>query len=124
MRFACLGSGSRGNASLIEGGATRVLVDCGFGPREAVRRLKALGVSPRDLDAILVTHEHGDHIRGVTSMSQRWGIDVWCTPGTWRQAGCVEVPRLRLLSSHEFAVRVGDLRVSPYPSWFNFPSEA
>jgi phosphoribosyl 1,2-cyclic phosphodiesterase len=115
MRFASLGSGSRGNATLVEGDGTRVLVDCGFPAREVERRLAELGVSPLDLDAILVTHEHGDHVRGVATISTRYGIDVWCTPGTWRQASGGELPGLRLLSGHDGAVRIGDMQVTPYP---------
>ena len=65
MRFASLGSGSRGNATLIESGSTLVMVDCGFSCRETERRMARLGCSAAQLAAILVTHEHGDHIRGV-----------------------------------------------------------
>ncbi len=65
LRFASLGSGSKGNATLVSDGETQVLVDCGFGLRETERRLARLGVHPRQLDAVLVTHEHGDHLRGV-----------------------------------------------------------
>ncbi len=65
MRFSSLGSGSRGNGTLIEQGDTCLLVDCGFSAREAEKRLARLGKSADELTAILVTHEHGDHINGV-----------------------------------------------------------
>lgn len=115
MRFLSLGSGSRGNATLVEGGGALVLVDCGFGAREAERRLGEVGVSPGELDAILVTHEHGDHIRGVGTLAARFGIEVWTTPGTWRQAGGSEVQGLRLFSGHRGGFRIGDMRVMPFP---------
>jgi len=115
MRFASLGSGSKGNATLVEGGGTRVLVDCGFTAREAVRRLGLLELSPSELDAILVTHEHGDHVRGVGALATRFGIEVWSTPGTWKQAGAGQVPGLRLFSGHRDGFRIGDLRVMPFP---------
>ena len=100
MRFASLGSGSRGNATLIEAGGTRVLVDCGFAAREAERRLGWLGVAADTLDAILVTHEHGDHVRGVGALSRRFCIPTWMTSGTYGRAGCGTLPRLLLFSSH------------------------
>lgn len=115
MRFASLGSGSRGNATLIEAGGTRVLVDCGFSAREAERRLTAVGIAPGALRAVLVTHEHADHVRGVASLATRYGLEVWTTPGTWRGAGGADLPGLRLFSPHNGALRLGDLRVSPFP---------
>ena len=65
MRFASLGSGSRGNATLVAAGETCLMVDCGFSLRETERRLARLGLAPSQISAILVTHEHGDHLRGV-----------------------------------------------------------
>ena len=65
MRFASLGSGSEGNALLVAVGQTRVLMDCGFGLQDTVMRLERLGVSAEQLNGIVVTHEHGDHISGV-----------------------------------------------------------
>jgi len=115
MRFISLGSGSKGNATLVETGGTRLLVDCGFGIREVQRRLQQVGVSAQDLDAILVTHEHGDHVRGVRALAMRFGIPVWTTPGTWRRAGGDELPGLRLFSGHRGGFRIGDIRVTPFP---------
>jgi phosphoribosyl 1,2-cyclic phosphodiesterase len=82
MRFASLGSGSRGNATLIESGSTLVMVDCGFSCRETERRLARLGCSVEQLAAILVTHEHGDHVRGVCALARQYGLPVWLSAGT------------------------------------------
>ena len=82
MRFASLGSGSEGNGLVVEAGTTRVLVDCGFGIRDAAARLARLGLVPGDLTAILVTHEHSDHIGGVPAFAARHGTAVWATFGT------------------------------------------
>ena len=115
MRFAWLGSGSRGNAGLIEAGQTRLLLDCGFTAKETERRLARLGLEPADLAGVLVTHEHRDHIAGVSVLARRHRLPVWMTPGTHRQAGDLgELPGLALFNCHEpFAV--GDLQVEPFP---------
>ncbi len=82
MQFASLGSGSKGNATLVRAGATLVMVDCGFSMRETVRRMARLDTEPAQLDAILVTHEHSDHASGVAALSRRHGIPVYLTHGT------------------------------------------
>lgn len=115
MRFASLGSGSRGNATLVEAGGTRVLIDCGFAAREAERRLDRLGVDASTLDAIVVTHEHGDHIRGVGALSRRFGIPTWMTSGTYNRSDCGDLARLHLFNSHGQRLRIGDFDVFPYP---------
>jgi len=91
VRFASLGSGSEGNALVVEGtgGAGCILVDCGFGIREAQRRLRAAGCEPARIDAILVTHEHGDHVGGVFRLAQRHRIPVHLTHGTLRSLGAL-----------------------------------
>ena len=84
MRFAVLGSGSQGNGTLISSGDTHVLVDCGFSLRETERRLARLGVSPECLSAVLVTHEHADHVHGVGLLARRYNIPVYLSRGTLR----------------------------------------
>jgi phosphoribosyl 1,2-cyclic phosphodiesterase len=114
MRFASLGSGSRGNATLIEAGGTRVLLDCGFSVKELERRMARLDVAADSLDAILVTHEHGDHIRGVGALARRYRLPVWLTDGTFRQGRLGELPERRRFTSHQPAFTIGDLEVAPY----------
>jgi phosphoribosyl 1,2-cyclic phosphodiesterase len=84
VRFAVLGSGSQGNGTLIASEDTLVLVDCGFSLRETERRLARLGVAPAQLSAILVTHEHADHVHGVGLLSRRYNIPVYLSQGTLR----------------------------------------
>lgn len=116
MRFASLGSGSEGNGLVVEAGATRVLVDCGFGIRDAATRLSRLGLEPRDLSAILVTHEHSDHVGGVPAFAAKHGLPVWATFGTLaavseRFEGMTQVYGF---DSHE-AFAIGALEISPVP---------
>ena len=115
LRFASLGSGSRGNALLVETGQHRVLVDCGFPAREIATRLGHLDVDPHSLHAILVTHEHGDHIRGVGAMARRYRLPVWMTAGTFRAGNTGELPQLQRLDCHAGWFTLGDLEVLPFP---------
>lgn len=114
MRFASLGSGSRGNATLVVKGDTCLLVDCGFTIKETERRLERLGKKATDLTGILVTHEHGDHISGVGPLARRYKIPVWMTPGTHSVQRCGELPQLELVNSHE-AFAIDALEVRPFP---------
>jgi phosphoribosyl 1,2-cyclic phosphodiesterase len=115
MRFAALGSGSRGNATLVEAGSTRVLIDCGLSRRELDQRLESLDADPASVAAVLLTHEHGDHVRGVKSFATAYRIPVWSTPGTWRAAGAPSDVEVRLFLSHGAPLRIGDLRLAPFP---------
>ncbi|WP_288988032.1 MBL fold metallo-hydrolase, partial [uncultured Cobetia sp.] len=82
MAMASLGSGSKGNGTLIRTREALVLVDCGFTLKETEARLARLGVHPSQLDAVLVTHEHGDHLSGVGPLARRHGVPVHLTTGT------------------------------------------
>ncbi|HEX6807525.1 MAG TPA: MBL fold metallo-hydrolase [Gemmatimonadaceae bacterium] len=84
MRAWALGTGSSGNALVLEAGDGRVLVDAGFPPRELVRRLRALDIAPESIEALIVTHEHHDHARGAVSCANKWHWQTYASGGTWR----------------------------------------
>ena len=118
MRFASLGSGSEGNALLVEVHSgtttTRVLLDCGFSAKELERRLARLGLGVESLDAILITHEHSDHIGSALTLARKWSIPLHMSWGTARAVGADEAEvDLHVLWGDE-AVAIGDLSVLPY----------
>jgi phosphoribosyl 1,2-cyclic phosphodiesterase len=118
MRFACLGSGSEGNGLLVEVGSTRLLIDCGFGVRDTVTRLARIGVAPETLTAIVVTHEHTDHIGGVAPFAARFGTPVWLTFGTLSTVAerFASLDRVYGFDSHDtFAVDAIEIRPFPVP---------
>jgi phosphoribosyl 1,2-cyclic phosphodiesterase len=84
VRFTVLASGSKGNATVLSGGRTRILVDCGLSCRELFRRMQLAGEEPETLDAIVITHEHSDHVNGVAVTARKLGIPVYFTEGTHR----------------------------------------
>ncbi len=115
MRFASLGSGSRGNALVVEAGRTRIMLDCGFTFAETVTRLQRIGLAAEDVDAVVVTHEHDDHIGGVARFARRLGIPVYLTSGTWAAVA----PRFARVECRCFDPHapfpIGDLQVDPFP---------
>jgi len=114
VRFASLGSGSKGNATLISNNATCLLVDNGFSIKETEGRLARLGLEADRLTAILVTHEHGDHIRGVGPLARKYGIPVWTTRGTASHPGLGELPVLHYIDVHQ-SLALDDIEVQPFP---------
>ena len=114
LRFASLGSGSRGNAVLVESGSTLVMVDCGLALRAVEKRLHGLGRHPRDVDALLVTHEHSDHIQGVARFAARHGTPVWMTPGTASSRAAGKLTRINTFNCHR-ELKIGMIDVQPFP---------
>ncbi len=113
MQFASIGSGSKGNATLVESGKTLLMVDCGFSCKETERRLTALGRTPGQLTAILVTHEHGDHVRGVAALARKYQLPVWLTRGTCLAMQDSELPEVHYFSGHD-DFTIDDLYILPF----------
>lgn len=116
LRFASLGSGSEGNALVVQVAQTIVLMDCGFNLTESVARLSRLGLNPEDLSGILVTHEHGDHISGVARLARKYSLPVWLTHGTLRMQFDTlgSLPNITEIDPHA-GFAIGDVQIQPYP---------
>lgn len=111
MKLCMLGSGSRGNAVLMQSRDTRILIDAGFPPRTIAKRLLSIGVDPGSIEAVVVTHEHTDHSRGVVRGSRRWGWKIYATEGTQNEcAPIAEAGVTTIAAGCDF--RIGDITVS------------
>ena len=116
MKVVLLGSGSGGNATLVEGAdGVRVLVDAGFSGRDLENRLRSVDIDPESLSAIFITHEHGDHTRGMGVLARRFGLALYLTPITRRACNALLLggEDVRSYSSRE-PLRIGSLEVRPF----------
>ncbi len=114
MKLWVLGSGSSGNAVLIETARSRILVDAGFAPRVLKRRLAVAGVAPESIEAVVVTHEHTDHVKGVAAAARKWGWTIVSTAGT--RMMCPDWSGLRsILTPRKSSVVVGDFYLETVP---------
>ncbi|HUL41616.1 MAG TPA: MBL fold metallo-hydrolase [Burkholderiales bacterium] len=116
MRFASLGSGSQGNSLVVEVGQTRVMLDCGFGINETVLRLSRLKLAPQQISALVVTHEHSDHIGGAVRLARKFGMPVWVTCGTasvFREEFS-SLPQVCYFEVHQ-RFSVGNIELEPFP---------
>lgn len=115
MRVCNLASGSKGNCSYVESDTTRLLVDVGVTAKYVVENLEALNVLPETIDAILITHEHSDHIKGVTTFAKKYSTQILCAE-VLRECLIAQLPGCeRLISTYSGAFEVGDLTVIPFP---------
>lgn len=115
LRFASLGSGSKGNATIIESGKTRVLLDCGFSVVETEKRLAKLdGTLLSSLSAILVTHEHSDHVNGVGRLSRKYNLPVYATVGTYHGCRDNKFVAFKHINTHT-SFEIDDLHIQPFP---------
>jgi len=138
VTVSVLGSGSRGNCALVSSTSTRILVDAGLSGRETFKRLRGLGERTEDISAILITHEHSDHVAGLERLATKLNVPVYLTEGThhaWNRAvrdglsggvrrdkdgdkdkDAAKQPDLPK-SEHFFAgrsFRIGDIEISPF----------
>ena len=118
IRFKSLGSGSSGNAAVVQGrdltGTTHVLVDCGLGIRVLDKRLGLAGMLADQIDAIFITHEHGDHIGCARQLAWRERIPVWMSEGTYRSLGEPDFGDLLRIARDGEVIDVGCLRLRPF----------
>ena len=111
VRVASLGSGSKGNATLVQVGSESYLIDCGFGLKEAESRLRMRGLQASDLRGIFVTHEHGDHIKGTPMLANKYNIPLYASYGTARHFKR-DMPTLNRIIPNQ-KLTVGLLEVEP-----------
>ncbi|NTU71384.1 MAG: MBL fold metallo-hydrolase [Coriobacteriia bacterium] len=114
LRVVFLGSGSSGNATAVSDGETTLLIDCGFSAREVSRRMTLAGLIADDVSAILLTHEHLDHLRGVDVFARRHACAVHATRGTRMAAGLDHLPGEVVTVVAGEPIRIGTLSVVPF----------
>ncbi len=117
LHICSLRSGSKGNSTLVFSNTTKILVDCGISCKMAVSALSDIGISPYDINAVVVTHEHGDHIKGINLFSGKYAIPVFANSDTWTSMRnsldrvCEECVKI----IEEESVKIGDINVCAFP---------
>lgn len=112
MEFCCLGSGSKGNATLIKHNDTVLMIDCGFSVKSTLARLEQVDCRPESISAILVTHEHSDHISGVARFAKRFNVPVYSSRGTARTGKLENVETMHWIVPDN-AFSIDDMAVMP-----------
>ncbi len=117
LRFKSLGSGSTGNATVIDSGdakPARLLVDCGFGLKQLLVRLAVAGLQPEQIDAIFITHEHGDHIGCAAALALRYQLPVWMSAGTYAAIGKPDFGGMLRIAKDGESIQIGRMLISPF----------
>lgn len=117
FQFCSLYSGSSGNCSIVITNNTRILIDAGESSKKIVEALKQINIEPSSIDAILITHEHSDHIKGLGIFSKNYNIPVYANSETWaamsKQKEKIEQNNIKLFSFNKFTI--GDVEINPFP---------
>lgn len=115
IRLTVLGSGSSGNATLLECGDTRLLIDAGFSAKRLTEKLQAIGIEPESLNGILVTHEHTDHVQAIPVFVKKWGTPVYVTRRTREEMRkCTDMVSWRFFESGD-AFEIEGVQVGSFP---------
>jgi len=117
IRVSILASGSTGNMTYVESDQTKLLVDCGFSGKKAIELMNKINRDPKDLDGILVTHEHGDHTKGIGVLSRKFDLDIYANDETW-EAMSKKIGKIKDEHKHHFfkdkTLTFGDIDVSSF----------
>jgi phosphoribosyl 1,2-cyclic phosphodiesterase len=117
MRFSVLASGSTGNSILVQTDEVTVMIDAGLSGKQVENQLKQVGVDPKELDALLVTHEHSDHIKGVGVLARRYKLPVYTNEKTWAELERLvgDIPAdLKCLFDEGDVKHFGDLEIESF----------
>jgi phosphoribosyl 1,2-cyclic phosphodiesterase len=120
MRIVVLGSGSSGNSLVVESGGRRVLIDAGFSCKELGRRMALRGIDPDSFEAMVITHEHSDHVRGARVFAKRHGVKVYATRGTLEATGLPDHPIETGIIGSGRPLQLGSFEIEP----FSIPHDA
>ncbi len=115
LEITHLGSGSRGNATLLQSEESKVLIDCGFSGRQIERRLAQIDVDPKSIDAILLSHHHSDHVQGAEIFHRRHGAKLFANFTTCAHLGFDPINQCRIFEALERVQVTADLAVLPVP---------
>lgn len=118
MQLKSLKSGSRGNSSIVYTKDTKILVDCGISGKAVKEGMEKYGLSPEEIDAIVITHEHNDHIKGVGVMMRRFNIPVYANSATWaaimqNDLGKLNDDNIKIFEGDE-EFNIGDININPF----------
>ncbi len=117
MKLCSLSSGSGGNAIFVSGEKNKILIDCGISGKRAETELQKIGVSPKQLDGIMITHEHNDHISGVGVMMRKFGIPLYINQKTWERTkpliGSYEDRKINIIATGE-SFQIGNLDIKSF----------
>ncbi len=117
LSFASLNSGSNGNCYYLENEHDAILVDAGISCRETEKRMERLGLAMKKIRAIFVSHEHADHIRGITVLAKKYRLPVYITNLTLKRSGLsLDSDLIKTFRAHQ-SVNIGDLVITPFPKF-------
>lgn len=121
INFTPLISGSSGNCAYLSDGKTHILIDCGMSGKQLLEALCKIGASPEQLDALLITHEHSDHVKGAGVIARRYGLPVYATRGTHSamDVGNIAEEQIKIISSAQ-DFEIGTIGIKP----FDIPHDA
>src|SRR5258708_7418598 len=122
VSVSVLASGSRGNTAIVESSSARILVDAGISCRETFKRMKSLGWDPHSISAVLITHEHSDHVYGLATLAKKLSVPVFMTGAThqaWARSLCDDSGQLPEIAKLEIfcagrSFQIGDITVTPF----------